>query len=145
MDIPGLHTHDSYQWILWLVLVAVLVLIAAAGNSNYRYSRPFQKEAMSSANPDDVIDLIDSRLSTDGWQLEYRDTGTLVMSTDKSFATTAAIGRIAQNLSTSTAKRISVEFDVTESSSGSIIVANGNRRGNGAEPYIGSILESLPH
>lgn len=144
LDIAGLHIHESYQWILWLVLAAIVVLIAVVGVSNSLYSRPFQKEATSSAKPEEVIDSLESVLSSNGWNLDYRDTGTLVMSTDRAFAKTAAIGRIARNLSPSTNKRVSVEFDVTESSRGAIIVANGNQSGNGAAPYIGCVLDSLP-
>ena len=133
----------------WLVVIGLIGLAFVIGYSNFQNARPFRIESSSSLEPEEVLDSLQATFARDGWQLGYRDTGTLTMSIDSkaNLGSTAAIGCFsiwfALLYLLSSRKRITIEVDVTHTADGSLIVTNGNRSGSYLD-YVAYHLRELP-
>ena len=140
----------SDRVIPYLVAIAALAIACIIGFANYQNAKAFRIESSSSFGQEEVLDTLQYAFARDGWVLGYRDAGSLVMSIDRnaSLGSTAALGCFSVWLGLlyllSSRKRVTVEIDVTSSSDGSLIVANGSRSGSYLT-YVTWHLNHLPN
>lgn len=143
------NTSWTDRIIPWLVVIGLIALAFVIGYSNFQNARPFRIESSSSLPPEDVLDSLQATFARDGWELGFRDSGSLVMSIDSkaNLGSTAAIGCFSVWFALlhvlSSQKRITVEVDVTHTTGGSVIVTNGSRSGQYLN-YAGERLRELP-
>ena len=153
MPFPEILILANTSWtdaiLPWLLVSGVVALAFVIGYSNFQNARPFRIESSSSLPPEEVLDSLQSTFARDGWQLGYRDSGTLTMSIDRkaNLGSTAALGCLsvwfALLHALSSRKRITVEVDVTHTAGGSLIVTNGSRSGQYLI-YVTEKLRELP-
>lgn len=139
----------SDRLVPWLIVAGLLIVAAVIGYANYQNAKPFRIESSSSLRPKETLDTLQSTFASDGWQLGYRDSGSLMMSIDSnaSLPSAVALGCLSVWFALlyliTGKKRITVEIDVTESIDGSLIVTNGSRSGSYLR-YVSHHLNELP-
>lgn len=143
------NTSWTDRLVPMLIVLGLLIVAVLIGYANYQNAKAFRIESSSSLRQEETLDVLQSALARDGWELGYRDAGSLIMSTDRNPSTgsTAAIGCLSVWLAlvhvVSSRKRVTVQFDVSESADGSLIVTNGNKSGDVLR-YVARHLHELP-
>lgn len=144
------YTFWSDRLMPWLITLGLIAIALVIGYANWQNSKPFRIESSTSMDPKAALDSLQSSLALNGWALGFRDDTTLIMSSDHNarFGSTAVIGCISVWLGLlhvlTSRRRITVQFMVTASATGSSILTSGSRSGGGALPYIAAELRELP-
>lgn len=134
----------------WLTAIAAIVLALLIGYANFQNAKPFRIESSTTRAPTATLDTLQAQLARDGWHLGFRDSGRLIMSADRnaSLGSTAAIGCFSVWLGLlhviSSRRTITVQVDVHGTDTGTRVITNGSRSGNGALLYIAEQLQELP-